>query len=207
MIIDNDVDAWNKYPQHRKYFNKLWLSERLGYCCGPGGVPVPMLNNYIVRPIYNLRGMGLNASIQRLDPSDLTSVPPGYFWCEQFTGNQYSVDYKWKNNKWEQISAMQGINDLTQLYKFSKWIKTDKKIKLPLILNYLSDCEYINVECIEDKIIEVHLRVSPDPTSYQELIPVWQGDEIKIPDGYTWIESHDDADHLLPQTRLGFYAK
>jgi hypothetical protein len=108
---------------------------------------------------------------------------------------------------WEQISAMQGINDLTQLYKFSKWINTDKKIHLPILLNYLSDCEYINVEFIENKIIEVHLRVSPDPTSYQELIPVWQGDEINIPSGYTWIESNDDADNLLPQTRLGFYAK
>jgi hypothetical protein len=207
MIIDNDVDAWNKYPQHRKYFNKLWLSEKLGYCCGPGGIPVPSAGYYIVRPIYNLRGMGLNASIQQLSPSDLSSVPPGYFWCEQFKGNQYSIDYTWQNNKWEQISAMQGINNQNQLYKFSKWIKTNKEIDLPLLLNCLSDCEYINVEFIEDKIIEIHLRVSPDPTSYQELIPVWQGDTVNIPPGYIWIESKDDADHLLPQSRLGFYAK
>lgn len=207
MIIDDDVSAWRKFPHHHNWFNKLWLSEQLGYRCGPGGIPVPLPNTYVVRPIYNLRGMGLNASIQKLDPSDLTSVPPGYFWCEQFKGNQYSIDYKWKNNVWEQISAMQGINDLAQLYKFSKWVKTDKKINLPLLLNYLSDCEYINVEFIEDKIIEVHLRVSPDPTSYQELLPVWQGDEIDVPSGYTWIESKDDADNLLPQSRLGFYAK
>lgn len=207
MILNNDVSAWNKFPQHRIWFNKLWLSEKLGYLCGPGGVPVPIANNYVVRPIYNLRGMGLFATIEYLDPLNLTSVSPGYFWCEKFTGAQYSADYKWENNRWSQLSAMQGINQQELLYKFSKWIKTDKVLSVPRFFNDLKDCEYINIEFIEDQIIEVHLRASPDPKNYQELIPIWKGDNNTIPAGYTWVESADNADNLLPQSRLGFYVK
>ena len=61
MDLVNDVDAWSKYPRYTSWYNKLWLSERLGYKCGPAGVPVPVKGTYIVRPIYNLLGMGLGA--------------------------------------------------------------------------------------------------------------------------------------------------
>lgn len=205
-MITDDVTAWHTYPQHHKWFDKLWLSERLGYNCGPGGVPVPYAAKYIVRPIYNLRGMGLYAELQHLTPEDLHSVPPGYFWCEQFKGTQYSVDYLW-NNRWQQLNAVQGHNQEHELYRFSAWTYCDYQAALPEYFNELKDCEYINVEFIDTRIIEVHLRTSPDPKGYTELITVWADETISQPSGYTWIPSPDDADGRLPATRLGFYAK
>jgi len=50
----DDSEAYKKYPHHHKWFNKLWLSEKLGYKCGPGGVNVSRNDEYIVRPIMNL---------------------------------------------------------------------------------------------------------------------------------------------------------
>ena len=50
----HDDEAWLKYPQHHKWFNKLWLSEQLNYVCGPSSVSVPEEKEYFVKPIYNL---------------------------------------------------------------------------------------------------------------------------------------------------------
>ena len=207
MILTDDLDAWKQYPQHHNWFNKLWLSEQLNYVCGPGGVPVVVPNTYVVRPVYNLRGMGISAQLMHLEPSNYTSVLPGYFWCEQFHGAQYSVDYTWRDNRWQQLNAMQGVNHPEQLWKFTRWTKTNKPITPPTICNVLQDCRYINIEYIEDKAIEVHLRVSPDPEQYSELIPVWANTEIQVSEDYTWIPHLDDGNGLLPEARLGFYAR
>ena len=40
-MIDEDIDVWYKYPQYHNMCNKLWLAEKLGYKCGPAGIPVP----------------------------------------------------------------------------------------------------------------------------------------------------------------------
>jgi hypothetical protein len=68
----------------------------------------------------------------------------------------------------------------------------------------------INVEFIDEKPIEVHLRTSPDP-NYGELIPIWSGEEHLIDKytkmGYSYIESHDHANGFLKQPRLGFMVK
>lgn len=205
MIIDDDVSAWRQYPHHRLWFNKLWLSEKLGYMCGPGGVPVPKEDYYIVRPIYNLRGMGVAATIEKLSPDNLHQVPPGYFWCEIFHGEHYSIDLEW-HTEWKIISSFQGLNSKHKLYKFDKWIKKIITYSVPNILNELHDCKFINIEVIDNKIIEVHLRVSPDP-NYNEIIPVWENEEIQLEKEYTFIKSEDDADGYLKQKRLGFFVK
>lgn len=205
MIFD-DISAWNKFPHHRLWFNKLWLSEQFGYTCGPGGVAVPKEDTYIVRPIYNLRGMGAGAEILTIHPNNIELVPPGYFWCEVFYGDHYSIEYKWENNNWQMISAFQGINSKENLYKFQKWIRKSIEYQPPNILDVLQDCEYINLEIIDNKIIEVHLRRSPDP-NYNEIIPVWEGEDIQTPQGYQWIQSADDADGFIKEKRLGFFVK
>lgn len=208
MNLTDDISAWHAYPQHRQWFNKLWLSEQLGYSCGPGGVAVPQNGTYIIRPVYNLRGMGLGAELKYLTTKDLHSVPAGYFWCEQFQGIQRSIDYCW-NAGWKQVQAFEGHNQQHQLYRFTSWKRCDNYYspKLPYLFNSLQNCEHINIEFIDNKIIEVHLRGSPDPKDYQHLIPVWSDETIQVPNGYTWISSPDGADGLLPQTRLGFYAQ
>ena len=206
MIINDDAEAWKIFPQYRIWFNKLWLSEKLGYLCGPGGIPVPTKNFYIVRPIYNLRGMGAGSKIIELSPTDIDSVPPGYFWCEQFTGNHYSLDLEWTTSCWAITSCYQGINNKEKLYKFHKWIKSFINYQIPSFLDQLQFCKYINIEIIDNKIIEVHLRVSPDP-QYTEIIPVWENEEMNLSNEYKWIESPDDADGFIPQKRLGFMVK
>ena len=209
-----DCDVYVKYPKHRKWFNKLWLSEMLGYKCGPGGTDIPEDGVYVVRPIYNLGGMGAGAKVVDLKKDDYRSVPPGYFWCEYFEGPHLSGDYRYVTGQipyWEPLSCWEGINYPINLSKFVEWKRHPQAPKVPKSFNELSDVAVINVEFIGDKPIEVHLRKTVDP-DYDHMIPVWKSSYPEFIEhyemaGYEYIESWDDANGQLDDPRLGFMVK
>lgn len=198
-MISSDRDAWNEFPQHRNWFNKLELSLKLGYQCGPCGVAPDVSGDYVIRPIYNLEGMGVGARKARIDAGDSRQVPPGHFWCEWFTGPQHSVTYRWDGD-WTAVSSWQGVNDPSDLSRFHCWVRSDWNTCLPPMFDVLSDCGRINVEFVGTHIIEVHLRVSPDPDWGDVLVPVW-ADQPGV-DGM--VEGFDDGGGFLTVPRLGF---
>lgn len=179
----------------------------LGYRCGPCGVPIPKTGKYCVRPIYNLDGMSRGAYIKILKKGD-KSTPPGYFWCEFFDGEHYSVDYSndKKNKQWKQILTV--IGKKHNLYKFWLWKKINKQFILPYVQNTWFDLvDTINVEYIGDKIIEIHLRGNPDfyGHNYSELTVVWKSDKKrKLDKSWTFIKSEED---LGFDKRIGFYGR
>lgn len=209
-----DFQAWQSYPHMRHWFNKLYLSARLGYDCGPGGVPPSKSGFYCVRPIYNLGGMGVGARKQWIEADDTSGVEPGYFWCEWFDGDQYSVTYEAADLfLYDQISCYKAERDVDQLFRFKRWTRCDHAFAIPFTLDrdlMMSGVEVINIELIGDKVIEVHFRDTPDP-DYDELIPVWS-DEQQVVDiyrklGYTFIEAPDNSNGHLATHRLGFMVK
>jgi hypothetical protein len=199
MKYATDSEAWLNTPNEKLWvFDKLLLSKYLGYVCGPVGVNVPTSGTYIVRPCVNLLGMGIGASfVNLIDSTD--HLPSGYFWCEVFTGRHISVDY-YKTN---QILAVEGIRfSDSPLWKFEKWIKLNIKINFPNSLIDLFDMhDYINVEYIDGKLIELHFRTNPDFQYGNSIaIPVWNNEELNIPNGYTYVHKPD-------YKRKGFYIK
>ena len=206
----HDFEAWEKYPHHHKWFNKLYLAELMGYKCGPTGLAPDVTDHYIVRPIYNLSGMGVGSKVIKIEAGDVTKVPPGYFWCEFIAGIQYSATYEFVDGRWKSISCWQGTNDINNLSRFVSWIRSTYKPKVSSQFNELHDVGRINIEFIGDKPIEVHLRESPDP-NYDELIPVWADNSVNkeayLSRGYRYIESYDDANGFLEIPRIGFLVK
>lgn len=165
MILD-DMQAWEAYPEYRWIFNKLELAMRLDYKCGPACVPIKEKGDYIVRPIYNLRGCGIGSKKLSLDPEIHTKdmilhkfIPPGYFWCEYLMGNHFSIDYKRENGQWIPFSAMIGIHETEDnLVKFEVWEKVEiPNFNLPDFIQNIN-VEYLNIESKDGKIFEVHLR-------------------------------------------------
>ena len=66
MTDDNcstdEENIWmNADPDDLWVFDKLILSKKLGYACGPVGTNVPKPDWYIVRPCVNAIGLGLGA--------------------------------------------------------------------------------------------------------------------------------------------------
>jgi hypothetical protein len=158
--------------------------------------------------------MGVGARKQWIEAGDRASVEPGYFWCEWFDGDQYSITYEAADMfEYRQKSCFQAERDVDRLFRFKKWTRSSKTFRLPFILEEelaMSGVPITNIEVIGDKVIEVHFRDTPDP-DYEELIPVWS-DEQQVVDiytkmGYSFIESPDNSNGHLAVGRVGFMAK
>ena len=191
---DLEGKAWrNCNPDDLWIFDKLIVSRKLGYVCGPVGIDVPKPGQYIVRPCCNIPGMGRGAKKVYLE-KDTYNHPdclPGYFWCELFEGRHISVDYF----RGLPILSVEGFreNKDDPFYRFSRWEKVEHDWPLPIEFYTLTKkYEFINVEFIDNKVIEVHLRHNPDFTYGNSImIPVWQDQQISVPEGFRYIESND----------------
>jgi hypothetical protein len=194
MYFLDGNDEWkNIHSSDLWIYNKLFLSRTLGYECGPVGTTVPKPDFYIVRPSFNLLGMGRFARKEWIEKYT-DQFHPSEFWCEIFTGEHLSVDFK---NKKSELVVLGTRNIDDPYYKWKKWEKIDKKVEFPEILNSLKgDYEWINCEFINESLIEVHFRQNPD-FRYQNsiAIPVWEDTQEE---NMTFIS---DNDYL----RRGFY--
>jgi hypothetical protein len=188
-MITTDEQAWVAAEVNDLWlFDKLILSRKLGYKCGPAGIPVSTPGNYIVRPISNLKGMGIGASVRYIQDST-DHLPAGYFWCEIFAGRHISVDY----NYGVPVLAVEGFREADDpLYRFSKWVKVGDLYHIPLEVSVLRKFEHANIEFIGNKIIEVHLRGNPDFVYNNSIaIPVWEDMAVEETDTLRFISSPD----------------
>jgi len=187
----SEEDAWLNCELNDLWlFDKLILSRKLGYVCGPAGVPVPKPGNYIVRPVTNIIGMGKGASFKYIE-HDTKDLPAGSFWCEIFEGRHISVDYIYG----APVLAVEGFrNPGDPLWKFSKWQKCADTLYMPIELSVLRKFDYANIEFIGKKVIEVHLRGNPDFVHGNTVaIPVWNDDDVDQPvsDELRYIDAPD----------------
>ena len=187
-------DEWNNiHPSDLWVYNKLFLSRVLGYTCGPIGTKVPKPDFYIVRPSFNLLGMGRFARREWIE-NETDDFHPSEFWCEIFEGDHLSVDYYKKHSE----LVVLGTRDASDpYYKWKKWQKIDCEIKFPEILNELKgDYDWINCEFINGNLIEVHFRRNPDFRHGNSVaIPVWSDEKVEN------MKFIDDGEYF----RKGFY--
>lgn len=164
--------------------DKLILSRKLGYNCGPVGLDVPHPGNYIVRPCVNMLGLGLGTQTVYIEKETM-HLPVGHFWCEIFEGRHLSVDYYYGIQR----LCVEGFKSPNTFTKWDKWIKTQDVVPYPNILAQFIDMPTINCEFIDGKLIEVHLRHNEDfDNNIIEFIPVWEGQDTTAPDGYKYID-------------------
>ena len=196
MDFRNDDEVWQQIPwKHLWVYDKLILSKKLGYLCGPSGITVPTPDEYVVRPITNLQMMSVGASIQRLEPGD--HVEPGYFWCQKFTGEHITVDYFYG----KQETTAKGFPRKGRLDRFDKWELIDREIPFPEKLDDLWNwMPWINIEMIGGNVIEVHFRYNDDFRNHngKVIYPVWKDEDLPQPEGSIWYNSPC-------QDRLGFW--
>lgn len=182
---DEDHVWQNIHPDDIWVLDKLILSRKLYYNCGPVGLDVTKSGYYIVRPCVNMIGLGLGAQQVWLDRST-DHLPVGHFWCEWFDGRHLSVDYHWG----KQSLAVEGHKNKNTFTRWDHWVKVADRIRLPKILQpFAKKYEWINCEYIGGKLIEVHLRGNPDfDRNITHFIPVWSGEDTVPPEGYTYRE-------------------
>lgn len=233
----SDAETWHQWPRLQLMHNKLHIATIMGYRCGPCGTLPTVYGDYVIRPIYNLSGMGVGAKVVKFGQAELQDLTPfyqpGYFWCEYFHGPHFSINYVWDGNKYQFLDCYRGSNEPDQLSKFDWWERISRdyivgefsqllnpptRIEQWLVGNKDS-IEYndhpltINIEYKMTNVIEVHLRKSSDP-QYEDIIPQWGDADSKLieslkDNGYTFIQDYDDADGNLSSNnaRIGFWVK
>lgn len=188
MITAEDL-VWKTIdPNDMWVLDKLILSRKLGYNCGPVGLAVNKPGNYIVRPCVNMLGLGLGTQRVWID-NNTDHLPVGHFWCEWFEGRHLSIDYQ----KGKQVLAVEGHKPSTTFTRWNHWVKVSDRIKFPSILEEFKEkYEHINCEFIGKKLIEVHFRRNEDfDNNRVHFIPVWEGESTDPPEGYTYIDYPD----------------
>ena len=189
---EEDYVWLNINPDHIWVMDKLILSRKLGYKCGPVGLDVPEPGYYIVRPCVNMLGLGLGAQKVWIEEETM-HLPVGHFWCEFFEGNHYSIDFLPQYGV--KVNTIRGIKERDTFIKWDKWMLVEDsneqqipEILYPTILSY----DRINLEFIGDKLIEVHLRRNEDfDGDIIEFIPVWEGQDTTPPAGYKYRDYPD----------------
>ena len=199
MYFLDGRDEWkNIHTNDLWIYNKLFLGRVLGYNCGPIGTPVPKPDLYIVRPSFNLLGMGRFSRIEWIE-NYTDHFHPAEFWCEIFEGEHLSVDFHHQKAELV-VLGERDTND--PLYKWKKWTKIDKKVEFPSILNDLvGNYEWINCEFINGNLIEVHFRRNPDFRYENSIaIPIWDDTFKEDYEDYRFIEDSEF-------NRRGFFIK
>ena len=187
--LDTNTEWKHIHPEDLWVYNKLILSTRLGYSCGPAGLVVPYPGSYVVRPCMNLLGMGRFARIEFISRST-EHLHPAEFWCEKFCGEHISVDFYQKQAN----LVVRGVKDVQNpLYKWDKWEKVDRDVKFPKILDQLhGNYEWINCEFIGNQLIEVHFRQNPDFRYGNTIaIPNWEENNQENFENYEYVQDSD----------------
>ena len=161
-IPTEDADAWLWQPRHRWVYDKLAvaLSQRIE--AAPHGV-APTAFPIFSKPIVNLRGMGTDSRAILSAAAYQAAMTPGHFWMELLTGEHVSSDAAVLDGVpawWRHAVGIPG-----QGGTFDHWIV--EAARRPALEAYCGGwiarhlagyTGMVNLETIDGRIIEVHLR-------------------------------------------------
>ena len=157
----NDSEAYQRYSEHNIVYNKMTIAKFQGLECNPFPVE-PKSFPIISKPIINLMGMGLKAKKVINKKQFLLESFSGNFWCEFIKGEHHSWDLIVRKGKILYYTCFFGKKS-KHFGLFKYWQQIEKKLYLNIELiigKFLSDFTgSVNMETLDDKVIEVHLRM------------------------------------------------
>lgn len=163
LIPVSDEIAYVHYPQHCWVYNKIKICETQRIEAYPHGVQ-PTKYPIFSKPITNLYGMSKEARLMKCWNENV-HYRPGHFWMPVLEGEQLSTDIAIINGVVFWHYSMKATKKKNGT--FSSWSTCEISSAL---LEYITQWaqEYLpryvgvlNFETIGDKIIECHLRMSP----------------------------------------------
>ena len=200
-----DIEAWKKNSLHRWIYLKSNLCDIQNIKWYPCPVE-PYVDDYpvIIRPLINLSGMGSEVIIANNVKEYRDSCCFGYFATPFLHGEHTSHDFNIINGVAKSETIFKGHKDSSNEFvgTFLYWelinVNSEPEItnNLKLLLNKMKNYSGpLNIECIDSKIIEAHLRNGDiDITKHLNkplyLVPIW---------GTIYDDDDIDIDNLLKQ--------
>jgi len=192
-VPKDDIAAWQLRPWTRRWFNKLEVAEIQGMECGPHGL-YPSRFPVISRPTYNMDGMGAGAELWH-GPNDVI-YRPGHFWSEVLSGDHISWDIYLDNGLIaESYCALGNKISVQHFTHWQIWRSSVPNFINGFIHKHFSNRSgKINLECISDKIIEIHFRWCPEWEHWYDRtpfysVPLWsdsQWQQLDVAQGDGW---------------------
>jgi hypothetical protein len=172
-IPTDDMDGYKFNPRHRWIYDKLAVARSQGLECGLPDTP-PTHYPVFCKPVINLKGMGLGASILESEADFRGQCRAGHFWMKLLTGEHVSTDWAIVEGEagWcRHTRAIPGVAGT-----FDYWVIEAQR--RPRLERYCADWiranvpDYtgmMNIETIGGPIIEAHLRFADQwPDLYGE---------------------------------------
>lgn len=201
QVPTEDGDAWRWQPQYKWVYNKLQVAESQGFDCGPHGMEPPSFPVFS-KPVFNMRGMGIDSRVIRDMREYKARQKPGHIWMPLLDGEHISSDVavvrgepKWWRHTYG--APLEGG-------MFDYWVVLAEA--KPEIEDYCAEwlgrnlsgyTGMVNFETIGARIIEVHLRFAdqwPDLYGGRDWVEAlvglyrngeWRYDDTNRREGYS----------------------
>jgi hypothetical protein len=163
-IPTEDYDAWAWNPRHRWVYDKLAVAQSQGLDAGPHGT-TPLGYPVFSKPIYNLRGMGVDSRVMRSAADYERHQKAGHMWMTLLEGRHVSSDVavvrgapRW----WRHATGKPGARGTFDFWTVHAAPEEAIEARCGAwIARHLADYTgMLNLETIGGKIIEAHLRFS-----------------------------------------------
>lgn len=163
VICCSDSLAWKNNPDHNWVYNKLALCKSQGIDSAPHGVK-PEFEPIFSKPIINLYGK--NRYAYKIFNWVDAEYHPGHFWMPVFSGTHLSTDMIIIDGKRAWSYTMQAYEDDNGCISRYESANTDfpelvDKITIWALQHLTGYTGVVNVETINGKIIDCHLRMTP----------------------------------------------
>jgi hypothetical protein len=195
VVPTDDADGYRLFPKHRWIYNKLLIAESQGLSCGPHGI-IPDSFPVFSKPIYNLRGMGIETRVFHSREEYLNGRDPGHMWMPIFAGEHVSTDLAVVDGDVRWCRHTVGVPLESAMFDYWTILATSK----PDLESYQRDwikrnfagyTGMMNTETIGGRIIEAHLRFADQwPDLYGAG---WVESLVELYAKQTW--SFADEDH------------
>lgn len=194
FISTDDLDSYRLFPKHRWVYNKLLVAETQGLACAPHGI-LPDHYPVFSKPIYNLRGMGMETRIFEDEATYLAERDPGHMWVELCKGEHLSSDVAVVDGRavwWRHVSGKPGPHQTFDYWTILAAARPDVEAHCGAWIaeHFAGYTGMMNLETIGGKIIEGHLRFADQwPDLYGKG---WLDALVKLHVEGTWDYADDD---------------
>jgi len=163
-IPTDDADAWHWNPGHRSIYNRLMVAESQGIECAPHGI-APARYPVFSKPLINLEGMGVGSRTLWNQQDYESHLSAGHMWMRLLSGEHVSSDAAVIDGKAQDFRHARGLPLPGGLFDY--WIVgAERRVALEVYLTAWIELHLpgytgmVNVESIDGRIIEAHLRVT-----------------------------------------------
>ena len=160
ILRKNDIIAFQKFKSYNMVYNKLQIANEQNLRCNICPI-IPDEYPVVLRPIYNLFGMGLDSMKIRNEKEFLKNSKNGYFWTQFLTGEHISWDLIIREGLIIYHVSFHGHKKTFGTFNYWEQIYREIPKNVRMLVNkyFKNYTGNVNMETIGNKVIEVHLRM------------------------------------------------